>query len=413
MPIARHVEPVDTIGPRLLYLWHYRWWILVPSLLLGIVVYLVLRALPGEYKVNAEMYVNRLSAMPDRDDVPNPATVASLLQNDALLYQVRRDYVQTFNVENPPQFEKFVKAFKVRTNILQDTTVKKDLSPVVELEVQYAGTSETRFLMESWMQNFLTRYGSFATGEAASKRQALQFEASRLEGEIQQAVQRRSKLAAELAFQEKVLAELVDLLAPANPSPKASPARQDMADNNAGTAARVNLVLNMANKEEGFLARRARLQLELAQAQTALQDASTTPAARLEARLKALSQIIDETATSVSQYQAVVAQTQAALEEADRSIVIKRGTLDRVQQSIDRYTVITSATPSESTAEMPAGSDVRALTMPVTPEKRVWPKRTVAAGSAALAAMVLISLALLVNQYLQGLVLRRTTVPPA
>lgn len=411
MPILRREEAPDLLGPYLVYLWQRKLWILVPGLLVFVLVYIAMRFVAEEYKATGALYVNRLMAGQDRDEVLSPATVAQLLESSMILHRVRDEYMQAFGIAHAPQFEKFARRFKVKTDILQDTSVRKDVSPVLELEVQSDGTSQTRFLMESWIRNAISEFGNVAADEAVSKRDNLQRENARLETEIQHAEGERSQVRTQLVLQEKLLAQSMDLLAPAEFSQKAVQSDRILntdVDSRTGGDSRVEVSINSQPKPPGLLSHISSLQLQLALSRTGA--AGTTPTTELERQAAAVNSVIQDMQTSISALQKTVADLTREVSRLDRDLEYKRSIQARLHISLNRYAVSAALATHAVENGLPAGADLRAISMPVQPELRIWPKRTFAAGGAALAAMLFISVALLLHRYLQAVVLKTREV---
>jgi uncharacterized protein involved in exopolysaccharide biosynthesis len=406
MPITRRDETPDPLGPNLLYLWQRRVWILVPALVVLALTYLAMRFVSQEYKATGAIYVNRLMTGQERDETLSPATVAQLLESNMLLMKVRDEFMQAFHIERMVEFEKFAKRFKVKTDVLQDTTVRKDVSPVIELEVQSDGTSETRFLMESWIRNFVKMYGNVAADEAVQKRDDLARHDYWLNKEIQKAETERATLRAKLALQEKLLAQNLDILAPVEPSQRGAQVQRrpvsDLDNRSIGDST-VQVSVNAGSKGPGLLSRLADVRVQLLS--SAGSNGTSSPA-QLKAEEAAIATVIRDTETSISELQASMPEMQAEVARLDREIEYKRGLQDRLHVSMNRFDVAAKLFTQANRDGMPAGGDLRAISMPVQPELRVWPKRTFVAAGAAVAAMLLIVVALLLHRYLQNVALR-------
>jgi len=159
MPILRREDAPDPLAPQLLLLWHRKWMIIGIGLAAAVLTYIVLLFVSSSYTVKSEIFVNRLPAIPE-GETPNPDTVSTLLKSQSLLENVRNDFAKKFDI-HAPKIEDFVKSFKVESTVLQDTTVRKELSPVLELQVESKGADETRFIMESWIRHFIAEFGNY------------------------------------------------------------------------------------------------------------------------------------------------------------------------------------------------------------------------------------------------------------
>jgi uncharacterized protein involved in exopolysaccharide biosynthesis len=401
MPILRRDETPDRFGAHLMYLWDRKLWLILPAIFVFFLTYLAMRIVREEFKVTGAIYVNRLMTGTEQSEMASPAAVAQLLESTELLHKVRDEYLTAFNVSGVPEFEKFVRRFKVKTEVLQDTSVRKDVSPVIELEVQSDGSSETRFLMDSWIRNFIQKFGNVAADEAVQKRDDLLREDARIEKELQQLESQRSEVRANLSLQGKLLAENLDLLAPAELP------RDDMnvdrlmntdVDSRTGGDSNIRLNINATPKPIGLIARLRNVRVDIAK--------GTSASADLQREATALEAAIHDTQSSITQLQKTVADLQRDQARLDRQVEFQRSIQARLHVSLNRFSVAAALVHPSSSSDL-EGADVRAVSMPVMPEKRVWPQRTLVAGGAALATLVIMIVALLVHGYMQTLALRR------
>lgn len=393
MPILRREETPDTLAPKVLYLWSRKWTIIAAMLLAAIAGYVSMIFWPSEYKAKAELYVTRLT--PPLTDIEfqqqSPATVAVLLKDDELLYAVRDKYVKKFDVAVPPEFEKFVRQFTVKTEVLQDTTVRKELSPVVQLSLQTRGREETRFLMETWTREFIRMFGNYATAEAVEKLNELKDEDARLDKELRGAEAEQADLTARLPVQQKMLAELMDLLAPAEwKQPVVSEVTAAEMHSNLN---RMQVSINQPPpKPPGLVAKLAQANLDLTRSRQQNQGNQTSTTTALEREVAALNSTVRETSESICQVQKTVADLQHRLSTATRDVQVKSETQRQLHRYLDKFTVLASFSKD---------GDVRILSQPVMPELRAWPKRTLVGAVAALVALVLAVSAILLLKYLR------------
>jgi uncharacterized protein involved in exopolysaccharide biosynthesis len=401
MPILRRDEAPDRFGAHLVYLWDRKLWLILPTVFVFVLTYIAMRIVREEFKVTAAVYVNRLMTGQEPTEMASPSAVAQLLESNELLHHVRDEYTKAFNVAGAPEFEKFVRRFKVKTEVLQDTSVRKDISPVIELEVQSDGSSETRFLMDSWIRNFIQKYGNVAADEAASKRDDLLREDARIAKDLQQLETNRAEVRAKLALQGKLLAENLNLLAPAElPRDEINADRLMNTDVDSRTGGDSNIRLNIdaTPKPLGLITRLRNVRIDMAK--------GTSASADLQREAAALEAAIQDTQTSIVQLQKTVSELQPEQARLDREVEFQRSIQARLHVSLNRFSVAAALVHPANDSNL-AGADVRAVSMPVMPELRVWPKRTFVAAGAALAALIIMIVGLLVHGYLQSLALRK------
>jgi len=400
MPITRRNELQDTFAPRLVYLWKNKRWPVGIALAVAVLTYIAMWFVPEEFKTSAIVYVNRFQYY-DQHQV-NPNTVVMLAENPELLRAVYDDFTQKFG-RKPGDFEKFVKQFEAKTEILQDTTVRKEVSPVIELTVEFRGREETRFLLESWQRRLIEKFGNFATAEARLRAEKVAAEIAQVESEIRAAEAQQARASAELAFQQKLLAEKMDLLAPAELQkvmPLYQPRMQDASNLQV-------LIQQPIPKPEGMVSRLARVRLQIEKLKVSGADANSTEVAQLQAEERLLSSSITQLEKEIAELQSQVAALQETLSRATREIDTKMQTRQVMQRYLDGLRTAAASYREWDGTGLPTAGDLRVLSQPVLPELRVWPKRTLVAGIAAVAAFLLTTVWLLIQNSLSTISLPR------
>ncbi len=382
MPITRREDSTDPLDPYILVLWSKKWLIAAVAIATAILVYVVLLFVPSIYRVNAEVFVNRLPTVQD-GETPNPESVVSLLKSQSVLGQVRDDFVKQYKVDPKPPIERFVKQFSVETDILQDTSVRKEYSPVIQLEVESEGAEQTRYIMDRWIHNFISEFGNYTAQEAVMKREAYQEEKELLERAITEIERQQATLDARLPYLRKMLAEKLDLLSPSRLSLQE--------DEEPQSGVRIDLSMKRPRLSPGLLERYAEAEL--------LQRLD--PASTASAELPALQAAIADTQTSITEAEKVLAETLSMQRSIARQAQLLRNTQTAVNDALGRFVVASAVYRNVSAkSDLPSGGDIRALSMPVTPELRVWPKRTTVAGLAGIAAAILTMFAVLARNFL-------------
>jgi hypothetical protein len=394
MPILRRGEAPDPLAPQLVHLWDRKWWLILPAIAAFFITYAAMVALPEEYEASAELLVNQLGFTAD-DRAPHPGAVAALLTSDQVMRQVRDDFAGKFGVK-PPVLEKFAKAFKVKTEVLQDTAVRKDVSPVVTVSVRSTGKDRTQFLVQQWISVFMREFGNYYAAEARVKADSVRRELAACEVDLRADEGEQARLNATLPLAQKMLAEKLDLLAPAELRPSQRGQNALLEPN----ASNVQVVFDSPRqKAPGLIARQTAVRVELEEAR--LGAATTAPAARLEKEAGALAAVIAQLQAEIADLQTSVSAMEQHLNTASRNIMLRTETQRRLGKELDALLVPASFYRESREGELPAGGDVRAMSAPVTPELRVWPKRTMLAGLAAVAVFVLCVAAVLSRRYLR------------
>lgn len=358
MPITRKHEPTDPWNKYILLVWDSKFYIIGVAILATILTYVLLLFAPEKFRVNAELYVNQIEVLPDVEP-SSPDTVTDLLKSQSVLSKVRDDFANEYQLSPPPPIEEFAKQFSVKSSILQDTTVRKQISPVLGLEVESRGSSETRYIMTRWIHHFINDFGSFTTLEAITKRDAYLKEKERLEDEIVELETLRAQYDAQLPYLRRILAENLDTLTPSFLRGKESTGNEEV---------RVDFTIHSTPNRTGLLERYTNLELQLRSS-----PASTTASAELQA----LGSYIEETRAKIAEAEKNLAAMTSERLKTTRRLELLATNQEKVNEALSRFiTISASAVNSNGTSEYPASVDIRALSMPVSPDMRVWPKRT-------------------------------------
>lgn len=392
MPILRRDQSPDPLAPHVLYLWRRKWWVILPTIAVFVMTYAILRMVPEDFQARAELFVNRQGYVGNAD--PNPLSVATLLKSDEVLMEVRNTYAERFNVP-PPVFERFARQFTVKTEVLQDTATRRDVSPVVVLSVQATGREETRFLMQAWTQTFIRQFGNYVADEAVLKLASLRGEEGRLEEELTTLEREQARLMATLPMQEKTLAEKIAILAPADL--RVARPQQAASVEQGSNNVQVSLdLLQTPARPAGLLARLADAEVEAA----ALPADAETSRADARRGIDALRSVIGALTTEIDGQTSVVEDLRQRFATASRRIAVLSESQRQLRKDLDVFLRSAAVYREFQPGDRTAGGDVRVISQPVTPELRVWPKRTVFAGVAALVAMVICITVLVSHRYL-------------
>ncbi len=380
MPIRRRDETTDSLDKYIALIWTRKWLIIAVAIFAGVATYIALLFVPETYRVKSEIYVNRLPTTAN-EETASPDTVTSLLKSQSVIEEVRNDYVEAFDVQTAPPVEKFAKQFDVESYILQDTTVRKQFSPVLTLQVESSGAEETRFIMQRWIENFIEQYGNYTTKEALVKRDAYSNEIQRVEDEIVRVERERAKYDSQLPYLKKMLAEKLELL---------TPSRLSFQDRDVDTI-KLDFQIQNPRMRPGLLERYAELKLQMNSG-----SAPTTAAAEL----KAMETAIADANTSIAGAEKDLAEIRYHQLRTIRELELLTGTQKAINDTLARFTVASAVYTTATEDGLPTGGDIRAMATPVMPETRVWPKRTLSAGIAAIVAAILTIFALIARNFL-------------
>lgn len=377
MTIKRDDEKADFLAPHLLFLWSNKMWIISVFIITFIVSFITLRFVKNEYEVTANLYVNRMNLT--ESGPPSPASVAKLLENPMLLEKVKLDYVKEFQYEDELPIEKFAKQFKTQTEILQDTTVRKDLSPIIKMTVGSVGTSETKFLMDRWIHHTIAEYGSYATQESINKLQILETESTKIEKKLSELEKENAVINSKIPFVKRKLAEQLESLSPARLNSAMEP------ENN------IDIRIE-SNTREGLIARKTELEIEL-KAGTAGSTAPKILAAIIE-KIGEIEKNTIVTEQELSKLYEELSRNNRETKTVTESYTALRSNLNKFLPTAALYEI-------NNNDKRPYGTDISLLSSPVMPEKKVWPPRSVLSGIIAVLVTIVNIISLFVLQYFQ------------
>ncbi len=380
------------VAERFLYLWSRRALIASVTLAVAILGYVAMWFVPEEFECSAAIYVNRLHIF---DISPlNPTTVKGLAKNPELLREVFDDFTMKYG-RKPGEFEKFIRQFDVKSEILQDTTVRKEVSPVLELTVRYRGREQTRFLLESWIVHLVRKFGNLSCDEAKQRVEVMEKQHAALEKKLRSLEAEQSLLSSQIVRERKLLAEALDTLAPA----ELPELRENLLQASARNATQV-YINQPISKPEGLLGRYYRLQVDLERTRLGSESQTSSPA-ELAAEERALSATISRLQSEIREHERSLAQLQERLTAVTRGIQETIEERARLRDPLDRFRAVAASYRAWDGQGLPTAGDLRAVSMPVMPELRVWPKRTLVGAVAGIAAFMLSVAGLLLGHSLR------------
>lgn len=394
MPIIRRDESPDRLGPRVLYLWNHKWWIVIPAVAVFALTFIVMLFVKPVYRVTSPVYVNRLAVFQDNE--AQPATAATLLKSAAVLVQVRDEFVQKYRGAKAP-LEDFMKQFTIKQEVLQDTTVQKVVSPVLLLSVEAAGQDVARFLMEAWLRIGMQKFGNYSLDEARQRMEALSREDAQLDEQLRAAEAQQAQYLAEVPMYEKMLAETLDLIAPAElrlPESYTERVAEQMTERGVSVNTRVSQPPPSSSKT-GALTQLAQAQLDAAWAQ------GTTQTAEYDRQARVLHEFIRKTQTTAAALQTSVADTRRNLSGITREIDVKTRQQRTLHVFMDQVAAVAATYRDPHGQNPPMAGDMWVMAPPVMPEVKVWPRRTLSSAIAALVAAIIAIVALTAHQYMR------------
>ncbi len=392
-------------------LWRARYFLVAAGLGLGIVTYIILRFFtPETFRSQAVVLTT--------SERPVPSFWDALFLSAETLDTVRSQFRERFpKASGLADQNKFIKRFKVKQDILEDTSVRRRLSPALILEVDSYSPQEAQTLAQLWVNEVVKRYGGASYEEyvySAKKEKEL---VDQLIAEEKRLAARQSELEMERVTLSKRVYHSVDVIAPGIVPETARIAQRDT-DRNSYMAT-VQLTQPVKGVEEGLIERRARLEGELAHAKGALSAVEKTlpssmsgdsgfqnptwkdlaekaldlraQVAGLEAEIKALDETVKRLEESARLDSAALAKVNAEYAEVTSQLENVRRSMMRAQDELAKHLVYARLSEGDILpgAVGPARLDISVMSPPSLPDKRIAPKRTMAAGLATVAGFAI------------------------
>ena len=152
-----------------LYLWRKRFLIVLGAIMcMALMVIYVQFIAKEKFRSSAQIMIKEPSRVTNAERESLTAlSYEFLLLNDDLIRQVMTEYAKDIKKTlSEFRLELFKKAFKVITEVEQDTTVRKEYSPIVVLNADADTAQNARLKLEIWLRHFMQRYGDILSREA-------------------------------------------------------------------------------------------------------------------------------------------------------------------------------------------------------------------------------------------------------
>lgn len=425
----------DTFAEYVLTIWRKKYLILSVTFLL-VILSIVIPSIKGliseRYEVHSAIYINpppQLTGM-DYSQIMTPAmSFEPLLTSDALIKEVKRQFEEKFNVR-VPKFELFKKRFKVETEIAEDTGIRRRYSPVMNLTTYGSTPKEAKFIMETWVTEAIKRYGDLP---AQSLKFFLDYYENSLE-ETQKLLKQKEqdyvKVKWALHAKMKELIEKENILAPTNIPLDLQ--KRVIELGTARTAQNVDVNIQQGTTERsGLLTELARQDIEIANLRGKLvsleqslknlkntsPDLSKTELmpliektrselAAAEAKRSALQEKIVQTNEEISNLQKEVADLELRFEALGREVDSLRQKFDLFSRFKNEAEAFAGVTNFQGDYPPNYRSELRLVAGPVTPEIRVYPKRSIFALIALVVGLLLTTLFVVLNKYLTDIAMK-------
>jgi capsular polysaccharide biosynthesis protein len=361
----------------IIYLWKKRFLIVLGTILcMGLTAVYVQFVAKEKFRSFAQIIIKEHPDFLGMERVKiTPVTYKDLLLNEDLIRDVRDEYAETCKIyPGALKLEKFKTAFDVEFEIVQDTTIKKDYSPVMRLSTDAGTPQNTKTLGDIWLKHFIRRYGDLLSREPDYAKLYFTDKAQKVQKELEEKESRFLKLRWELPFKIRQLTAKELLISPAN-------VRLDYQDQRRSYYKyREESLVNVQVPEptvmsvgEGLEDRLVMVEQNLAAAQAAQDNAQ---AAQLQAQKQVLEKKIEEVKIEIKTIQAETSTMEKEFQSLAREVTGLRDlyqyVIDLKNQAEAEADAIHFGDKDKSLERM----DIAILASPSLPEMRVFPKKS-------------------------------------
>ena len=371
-------------------LWGARWFILIfcfvaMALTAGVLLYFV----PEIFEASAQLFVKpKHIESPLEIEGLSPKAYQDMLMSGEIIAKVRKTYIEQTGNSLPP-LEKLRNRFDNEASDLQDTTIKKVTSPLINLTVKGVSREEARQLMDLWTRFFIEDYGSVFSKAAHRRFLGQEEHAAQIHKELTDMETELVQLRWELPFLIRQLTFNEVLLSPSEadltvPSAVDQKPRR-VTDGESSQNFQVQASEPILSSRPGLTERLADKKVQLSRA-AAKKDAELGKILRSE--IAALETVAADARTSISLLQSRVAQKQQRYLELERQTQALRERFLDLRKA-QNLSVVEMEGYDTSTLTPSEGSDVVIISHAVTPMNRVLPKRSITCLIAGALAFIL------------------------
>ena len=197
-------------------LWRSRYKIIAGTLVAMFAAAIYVQFIAKEvYEATAQVLVKQKPRYTEseREEIDPPAYEVILMSDD-LINQVKQRFETMRNISGI-KLEEFRRAFDVETEIVQDTSVRRDYSPVLELLVQAESPQDAKDLMDLWTSLFIQNYGNIIPNEALYASQLCEKQIQTIQENLKALEEQHTQIRCQLPYKIKELTDRENMLAPA------------------------------------------------------------------------------------------------------------------------------------------------------------------------------------------------------
>ncbi|MBN1900503.1 hypothetical protein JW926_04165 [Candidatus Sumerlaeota bacterium] len=385
-----------------LYLWKKRYLIILGAILcMGLTAIYVQFVAKEKFRSFAQIMIKEHPNVLGMDRMKiTPVTFKSLLLNEDLLREVRDEYAEISKIHlEKLKLEQFKIAFEVEYEIVQDTTIRKEYSPVMQLSADASTPQNAKALGDIWLKHFIYRYGDLLSREPDYAKNYFYDKARNIQKELEEKENRFLKLRWELPFKIRQLTAKEMLISPANANLEYQDQRRSYYKYREESLVNVNTAEPVVIPGgEGLEERLIKIDQDLA-ASKAGSDAART--SQLEAQKVALEKKIGEIRLEITNLQAETSAMEKEFQILAREV---SGLRDLYQYIIDlrnQAEADADALHFDDKEKSRERMDIAILASPSFPEMRVFPKKSLSCLIAGVVGLFLSCFFVALDKFIQ------------
>lgn len=397
----------NSFGAYVLYIWEKRWWIIAGTIVCMAVTAVYVQFLAHEkFRSFAQVMIKEPLKFLDEEREPmTPVSYEYMLLNDEMILDIRDAFVEETGLRKEGlRLEEFKTAFDIETDVVQDTTLKKEFSPVILLSVDAGKPEHAHLLMKLWLERFMTRYGDLRARHFDYISVYMAEKAEDLTRRLKEKEDEFMNLKWQLPFEIRRLTASELMLAPAPMNWSFDDTRRSYYrfrdESNFDIKMEESLPQSL---DKGLERQLIDTEVKLAAAKAA---GDTTEASVLEAQRSALQKNIEDKRKEIDTLQKSAAELEKQFEILKREVMTLRDEYQYVvdmknQADAEASGVRYSMKMAEDSEGVVEHSDLVMLAGPSMPELRVFPKKTITCLAAGMAGFLIMILAVALDKFMK------------
>ena len=391
-----------TFASYVLYLWQKRFIILLGAVLCaGLMAVYVQFVAREKYRSYAQIMIKEpREIMGSEREALTPVSYEFLLLNEDLILQVRDEFAGKFNLSPAAlRLEEFQTAFQVESEVVQDTTVKKQYTPVMVMSVDAGTPRHAKGLMEIWLKRFMERYGDIQARQADFTSRYYAEKADELQQTLAAKEERFLALRRQLPFKIRQLTAKEMMLSPAMVRLDYIDERRSYYKFRDDNRIKVSVPEpSVMFQEKGLEIKLVDIEIDLA---AAMAENDNDKVLHLQEKKKALEKAIQNTKKQIDSLQRETASMEKEFQSLAREVTSLRDQYQYVMDLKNHTEVEAEGYYYSSKSNQDERSDITILAKPNLPEMRIFPKKTFSCLIAFLVGFVLTSLVVIFDKFMK------------